>query len=654
MVEEQKSGWELLEEYTTFDIRTYLYSGDVLVFHRAEPDNSGTGNVARMAVSASLPQDYESETASAVAKFFASYDHNEQDDWLAYIEVSAHVRGRLAESGYSILGLIGYHSDAAIEVWGISNNVDQSGYYNSTNGYYFSPWAETALIGCGSERTTEHVEIRIPGNTNSSFWLVSGDTYQFTVQFDIELYIDKHAPAGASGDFYNEEEDYRVEVEYVRLYGWDPNSGAPPNPYHTADAFPVSGGGPGGIVAYHWNSEFVDAQMGAPLQFDIEDYGQLFQLVQFELTPAYSQDSVYLSAEYTLEQVPEHTLPPPGIGMTQIELALDDFAETDVNGFSMVFSISKSLWDWMFIQPDWMQVHRWDETLQQWQNMPTQLVDDNDSTIVFETTADVLPSTSVVSVVLPGSENIPPVPVPSASTTLPQPGEMVELSASTSYDPDGTVSDYAWDFDDDGVPDSTGESVMFVFDSLLTTVTLIVTDDQGAIARDFLFIHASEDHDFDGLDDDVDNCWLQANGPNRGTCIGDSVGQLCIGDLDCEVGEYCSMGQEDSDFDLVGDVCDNCPYDYNPGQSDTDGDGVGDVCDTVCGDANGSGLVDIDDVVYLINFIFAGGAEPDPYESGDANCSSLVDIDDVVYLIAYIFQGGNPPCDPDNDGIPDC
>ena len=74
----------------------------------------------------------------------------------------------------------------------------------------------------------------------------------------------------------------------------------------------------------------------------------------------------------------------------------------------------------------------------------------------------------------------------------------------------------------------------------------------------------------------------------------------------------------------------------------------------LCGDADNSGGVDIDDVVYLINYIFAGGPEPNPYESGDADCSGFVDIDDVVYLINYIFAGGPAPCDPDGDGEPDC
>jgi hypothetical protein len=63
----------------------------------------------------------------------------------------------------------------------------------------------------------------------------------------------------------------------------------------------------------------------------------------------------------------------------------------------------------------------------------------------------------------------------------------------------------------------------------------------------------------------------------------------------------------------------------------------------IVGDANSDGAIDIDDVVFLINYIFAGGPEAVPYESGDANCSGVVDIDDVVYLINYIFAGGPEP-----------
>lgn len=64
----------------------------------------------------------------------------------------------------------------------------------------------------------------------------------------------------------------------------------------------------------------------------------------------------------------------------------------------------------------------------------------------------------------------------------------------------------------------------------------------------------------------------------------------------------------------------------------------------VKGDANLSGSSDISDAVYLINFAFAGGPMPVPFQAGDANCDQTVDISDVVYMIEWIFGGGPAPC----------
>jgi hypothetical protein len=64
----------------------------------------------------------------------------------------------------------------------------------------------------------------------------------------------------------------------------------------------------------------------------------------------------------------------------------------------------------------------------------------------------------------------------------------------------------------------------------------------------------------------------------------------------------------------------------------------------MCGDADHSGAVDISDAVYLIAYIFSGGAAPIPLAAGDADCSGGVDISDVVYLISHIFSGGAAPC----------
>ena len=63
------------------------------------------------------------------------------------------------------------------------------------------------------------------------------------------------------------------------------------------------------------------------------------------------------------------------------------------------------------------------------------------------------------------------------------------------------------------------------------------------------------------------------------------------------------------------------------------------------GDADGSHDINIADVTYLVQYIFAGGAAPVPtIAAGDANCDGSIDISDVVYLIAYIFSGGPAPC----------
>jgi hypothetical protein len=64
----------------------------------------------------------------------------------------------------------------------------------------------------------------------------------------------------------------------------------------------------------------------------------------------------------------------------------------------------------------------------------------------------------------------------------------------------------------------------------------------------------------------------------------------------------------------------------------------------ICGDADGNGIVNISDAVYLIAYVFAGGAGPDPLEAGDSDCNEIINISDAVYLIAYIFGGGPEPC----------
>jgi outer membrane protein assembly factor BamB len=62
------------------------------------------------------------------------------------------------------------------------------------------------------------------------------------------------------------------------------------------------------------------------------------------------------------------------------------------------------------------------------------------------------------------------------------------------------------------------------------------------------------------------------------------------------------------------------------------------------GDATGDGVIDAADVVFLLNYLFAGGPAPVPVEAGDLTCEGVVDAADVVYLINYLYLGGPPPC----------
>lgn len=61
------------------------------------------------------------------------------------------------------------------------------------------------------------------------------------------------------------------------------------------------------------------------------------------------------------------------------------------------------------------------------------------------------------------------------------------------------------------------------------------------------------------------------------------------------------------------------------------------------GDANHDGTVNSADVAYLINYLFVGGSQPNPYATGDVNCDGMINGADVVYLINYLFVGGPPP-----------
>jgi parallel beta-helix repeat protein len=67
-----------------------------------------------------------------------------------------------------------------------------------------------------------------------------------------------------------------------------------------------------------------------------------------------------------------------------------------------------------------------------------------------------------------------------------------------------------------------------------------------------------------------------------------------------------------------------------------------------CGDVNHDDKVNVNDIVYLINYLFVPGSPaPVPQKCvADVNNDDKVNVNDVVYLINYLFVPGSPAPDP--------
>jgi len=67
------------------------------------------------------------------------------------------------------------------------------------------------------------------------------------------------------------------------------------------------------------------------------------------------------------------------------------------------------------------------------------------------------------------------------------------------------------------------------------------------------------------------------------------------------------------------------------------------VCDTTPGDVNADCHVNHGDILYLRDFMFAGGPEPPYPDNADANGDCELSLGDLSHLIMYVFMDGEPP-----------
>jgi hypothetical protein len=64
----------------------------------------------------------------------------------------------------------------------------------------------------------------------------------------------------------------------------------------------------------------------------------------------------------------------------------------------------------------------------------------------------------------------------------------------------------------------------------------------------------------------------------------------------------------------------------------------------VCGDVNGNGVAaTIDDLVYLVDYMFQSGPPPPVMDAVDVDTSPGVNISDLIYLVDYMFNSGPAP-----------
>ncbi len=132
-------------------------------------------------------------------------------------------------------------------------------------------------------------------------------------------------------------------------------------------------------------------------------------------------------------------------------------------------------------------------------------------------------------------------------------------------------------------------------------------------------------------------------------------GQLPDGlTLNSTTGNIAGQPTESGMFSFIvsaEDICHPGTPDYKPSYGDTLEYSIGIV--GICGDANNSGLKDIDDVTDIIDYLFNDGQNMAPVAAGDMDKFVGTNINDAYFLYEHVAHSATyPKCPPFTASIP--